>query len=261
MEFSVDLVNSALIRLHNFDGNDHTYSMSEPIVLAAGLNFLNTDGDAIDLLSDKITAKLFGEMTCSPQHFGRLFEVLLALRSLGGWWKKIPDDDEMWSKLSDNLRAIMKNLDPPKFIFNQRSKSQGGSIDASLQNFTNVDSKFFVLPDNNLGPDGLWKYLCFNCKTSQNKFVDSAECRKNYSKTYLDNWCQDSERRKRFKSATAQQPLVYFQFEFPFSNPQNKHKLIEADENRTIIPVNLDSSITKYIFPQSFIDAWKAKLG
>jgi hypothetical protein len=231
--------------------------MDEPLALLAGLNFLSSLGD--NCLTERIVKKMFGDKNCTPQHFGDLFEVLVAFQCLRPWWQTIPEDDCIWSQLPSHVRDHFKTLISPKQIINQRRKIDGGT-DWSLANFQSL-SDFFVLPDKNLGPDGLYDIMCFNCKTTQNGYVSSAECEKNYTKTDTLNWCKkdDAERKAAFQGAIAKKHLVFFQLEFPYSNPKNTRSF-ETNDSRTIIHLDLDSSITKYLLPEMFLSEWRSRL-
>jgi hypothetical protein len=252
--FPIDLVDSALTKLC-FKSETYEYSMDEPLALKAGLNFLCSLPN--NPLAEKIISKMFGDITCSAQHFGNLFEILLAIQCLKPWWRGIPD--ALWGELPLEVIEYLHQLDPPIMILNQdRIKYQ--DVDWALLNFQTDTPNYFVLPDNNLGPDGIYDIMCFNCKTTKGKNVTSAECDKNYKFTNLDAWAgNNSERRFSFKNSTQGKHLIFFQIEFPYPNPKNARKM-ETYKDRTIIPINLDSSITKYIFPEPFLLLWKKYL-
>lgn len=246
-----------MTRLYQEDNSQYSYAMDEPLALVAGLHFLSNLEK--DYLSEKIISRMFGDRTCNPQRFGFLFELLLAFRCLKPWWHHIPDDDEIWIQLPAHVKHHFRTLPPPKQIINQKRKTDDGT-DWSLLNFQ-TSSEYFVLPDNNLGPDGIYDTMVFNCKTSQGPTVSSAECEKNFTKSDLGSWCKsdDIARKLAFKDNLLKKHLVFFQLEFPYPNPMNT-KRFETNSQRTIIPLHLDSSITKFIFPQTFLVEWRNHL-
>jgi hypothetical protein len=227
--------------------------MNEPLALVAGIGFLST-------LEKNYLAesKMFGSATVSEQHFGYLFEFLVAVLSLKPWWKVIPDSDDTWKQLTEEVRTRLKSLQGPTQIIKQKMKIDRG-LDWALLNFTSP-SNFFVLPDKNLGPDGIYDIMCFNCKTTSSICVSNTEITNNYEHTNIENWvsAKDVDRKAAFKKSVPKH-LVFFQLEFPYPNRNSKTKF-ETNEQRSIIPLDLDSSISQYIFPKEFLDEWRKKL-
>ena len=151
----LDLVDTAIIRLHNISGSKYEYSMSEIIPLQAGLNYLR-DGNKLDLLCVHILDQMRADQ---EQQFGNLFDLLMAIRMMHGWWLNIPEDDELLN--SFGLKEKFMALKPPKGIIKQRSEYP---IDWCLFNYLG-QSDYYILPDTNLGPDGNYDFMCFNLKT------------------------------------------------------------------------------------------------
>ena len=201
----LDLVKSGLVRLHS-DDDDYSYTMSEPLALRAGFNYLRDSQKENDFLSDHIVSKMGGLIT--PQIFGHLFELLVAVRTLRGRWKAISEDDPILLELRNDVADKIKKLEPPKFNIKQNSK---GPSDWALLNFTS-NQEYFVLPDSKLGPDGLWKFMCFNLKTSQKKTVTSGACAKNYLMTDVSNWCTTEDERKRRADTSVESALGGYSF-------------------------------------------------
>lgn len=251
LSYKVDLVDSALIRLHVIEEKMRfEYTMAEPLALLAGFNFLRVNFPAHDYLGNLLVTRMTATGT-TAQAFGDNFELLVALRTIQGWWIQIPDNDEVWNDLDPELKNSIQDLRAPKFVFRQKGK---GPIDYSMMNFI-WDSHYYILPDKNLGPDGLWKFMSFNLKTSQGTHVSSEECKKNYKFTDIENWCKkdDTKRRNNFKDILKKIHLVHFQIEFPFSNPKNKKKKVEKLHDRTIIHVDINSPWAKHIFGEEVL--------
>lgn len=254
---NVDLVDTALTRLiKNENETQYTYKICEPLAAEAGLNFLKSLGT--DYLSNIIIVQMRA-VCCTPQNFGKLFEFLLAVRSLGGWWKTI--SLETWKSLTEintakKIHEILKELEPPSRIYIQTKNVENG-INMSYANFINFKLKYFILPNDKFGPDGLYRNIVFNLKTSQDKYVSAEECAKNFSKTDVKIW---GAKGKNVLHAIQKHHLLYFQLEFPDSNPENAHRKIESDETKTIIPVTLSSPIAVSIFGKDFVEEWTKKL-
>lgn len=254
ISYNIDLVDSALTKLYKEGHSSYEYTMDEPLALVAGIRFLSTCPK--NYLAESIQSKMFGSALVTEQHFGILFEFLIAVLSLKPWWQTIPDNDDIWKRLPKEVRTHLKSLGSPTQIIKQRKRTDNGQ-DWSLLNFI-IPPNFFVLPDKNLGPDGIYDIMCFNCKTTSKKHVSSTESAKNYEHTKIENWgaAKDNNRKKAFKVSVPQH-LVFFQLEFPY--PQYTTSF-ETNDQRSIIPLHLDSSISQYIFPKEFLDEWKSKL-
>ncbi|KAJ3258019.1 hypothetical protein HK103_004153, partial [Boothiomyces macroporosus] len=120
--------------------------MSEPLVLAAGLNFL-ADMEAKPL-SNYFASKLFSPLSAphlTPQERGNILKIVIALRFRQGWWKK-PVLQKYLPKWINPFE-----IPEPKGIFDCRSGN--GTFNLFLQQLANPQFPWLTLPAVKAGPD------------------------------------------------------------------------------------------------------------
>jgi hypothetical protein len=252
-----DLVDTALVRLHR-EGKEYFYTIAEPLSIVAGLKFMNSI-DPHPLIKRLVNYCFNTSNLENPQSIGKRVELIVAIRCLQGWWREIDTASEDVKKLFPQwaLEAF-KELQPPQVIVNQ---SKAVASDWVGKNFSAKQSSIFVLPDDNCGPDGIFAFMSFNCKTSQSNNVSSGECAKNFSKTEISNWCKKMpdrlENLQRLISSCQWPGIVHFLIEIPRSNPQDGREFITSDTSTTI-KVNLNSEIARLILGKLFVERWRA---
>jgi hypothetical protein len=256
----LDLVDTALVRLHRDGFDKFSYTMAEPLAIQAGLNFMSSiiPHPFMERFAWQIFNTSSGE---TAQSIGKLMELVVAIRCTQSWWSDVDKQSEDVKLLfPDWALDRFKSLPAPHFIVNQ-SKAKENGRDWVLSNYTDPVSDVFVLPDDRFGPDGIYQFMCFHLKTTQSAYVSGAECKSNFSKTDFRNWCTDSSNDRKaaiIKAATKESRwpgLIHFLIELPQSNPEDNRALVKSDQ-QTVIRVNLNSPLARLIIGDLIVDCW-----
>ena len=262
----VDLISTAMVHIEKNENDVFTYSICEPLPIEAAINYFATlDSDPFLRCFERSLFSLSNySLGLNSQNRGFIFELVLAIRVRLGWWRYIPQDSTVWNLFPDWCKEALRVLEPPRLVVTQKAGKI--SPDWCIQNFQ-ADANVFVLPDFHFGPDGLYRFMSYNLKstwTPNSKGllrVSKKEALKNKANTNMNNWCakNDVERRNRILQDSKIYPgMVHFRIEFPASDDDQFH--CSKDGNNATICVDLESELAIYIFGKAFIEKWKETL-
>lgn len=265
----IDLVSTALVRVSQHSSNEMSYSIVEPLPVIAGINFLADQhpNTVLDALSSSLWNK--SAHTSNEQAKGKTLEFIVALRFRQGWWLDMLNDYECRKLLPGWMSTQLSQLPPPINVHVSASKDEHGT-DFAVRNFA-ATPVTYLMPDNNLGPDGLWSFINVNLKSSWTRqssgkyFVSKGECDKNLRFCDLANWSQNNAKRRDLIAEAFQDSaypgLLSLRIELPYPSPELlanfRNSCPCSDDNSATIWIHLDSPFAKYLFSPLFIQRWK----
>jgi len=254
----LDLVSTSLVMVAKKSNEWHA-TMSEPIVLSAGLNYL-ADANA-QILMEYFAERLFsplGPPNLTPQERGHMMEFVIALRFIQGWW------------LEPNLKGYLPEwgrtleIKKPLGVIDCRSKES--SVNMFVQQLRDSNFPWVIFPSVNAGPDLRYSIFCCYIKTTSTRnsqstiYVDADECRKNVGNMNPANWysSQKSVQEECLPEINNGQKFIHIRFELPDTAPSMKDNFLnEQKGNDYIICVNLVSPFAQDFFGKSFVKKYR----
>ena len=255
----LDLVSTSLVMVSNKKFNEWRATMSEPIVLSAGLNYL-ADVNA-QILMEYFAKQLFsplGPPNLTPQERGHMMEFVIALRFMQGWWLE--------PKLQHYLPEWGRTLEIQKPLGVIDCRSKESSVNMFVQQLRNSNYPWLIFPSVNAGPDLRYSIFCCYIKTTSTPnsqatiYVDAEECRKNVGTMNPANWysSQKSVQKECLAEINIGQKFIHMRFELPDTAPSMKDNFInEPKGNDYIICVNLYSTFAQDFFGDSFVKNYR----
>ncbi|KAI3659470.1 hypothetical protein MP638_004532 [Amoeboaphelidium occidentale] len=153
-----DLVSTGLVMISK-DSREWWATMAEPIVLAAGLNYMaDVDGQ---LLMKYFASQLFsavGMLTLTPAERGHMMKLFVTLRFMQEWWLD-PALNSYLPKWAQDTE-----IRKPDGILDCRSQDSGPNM--LLQQLLSREFPCVVLPLVNAGPDLRYSVFCCCIKTT-----------------------------------------------------------------------------------------------
>ena len=254
----LDLVSTSLVMVTKKSKEWHA-TMSEPIVLSAGLNYL-ADVNA-QILMEYFAKQLFsplGPPNLTRQERGHMMEFVIALRFIQGWWLE--------PKLQHYLPKWGRTLEIPKPLGVIDCRSKESSVNMFVQQLRNSNYPWVIFPSINAGPDLRYSIFCCYIKTTSTPnsqstiYVDADECKKNVGTMNPANWysSQKSVQKECLPEINNGQKFIHIRFELPDTAPSMKDNFInEQKGNDYIICVNLDCPFAQDFFGDSFVKKYR----
>ncbi|KAJ3296512.1 hypothetical protein HDU76_006721, partial [Blyttiomyces sp. JEL0837] len=254
----VDLLATSLVMAKIEREIDWKASMAEPMVLCASVNYLADEAPAA--LTKFFSSQLFSPLTATPQERGHKMELFIALRFIQQWWE-VPE-------LKKFLPAWVNEMQIPKplgVLDGRRSQNGGDSL--FLEQLTNSQYPWVLLPAANAGPDLRFSAFCCYVKTTSTARSKSwmhvlpKECEANIETMNPSNWyrSQPSVHPACCELAT-KQSFVHMHFELPYTEPSKEvdFKCGEGErEGDYVICVDLESAFALEFFGSEFVNAYK----
>ncbi|KAJ3236420.1 hypothetical protein HDU81_010803 [Chytriomyces hyalinus] len=222
----LDLVSTCLVMV-NYERKNWEAFMTEPMVIAAGMNFL---ADQHRYAMSNYFAPTFlapvGGPSLSPQERGNQMELIIAVRFIQGWWQE--------PGLKELLPGRVQDMNIPKPIGILDCRFNEGPLNMFVQQLQTPSFPWVICPATNAGPDLRYNVFCCYAKTtstpsSKTTMQISAEETKNNVKTMNPvNWYKSQEGQQVYSDCLAEvsQPgrrFVHMRFEMPDTAPSLKH--------------------------------------
>jgi hypothetical protein len=253
----LDLVSTGLVMVTKKSNEWHA-TMSEPIVLSAGLNYLADVNEQI--LMEYFAKQLFsplGPPNLTPQERGHVMEFVIALRFIQGWWL----ESKLQSYLPQWARDL--NIHMPLGVIDCRSKES--DVNMFVQQLRNDNYPWVIFPSVNAGPDLRYSIFCCYVKTTSTPnsqstiYVDVDECKKNIGTMNPRHWYKSQlSVQKECLPEIQNKRFIHLRFELPDTAPSMKDTFsCGTKDNDYIICVNLDSPFAKDFFGDSFVKKYR----
>ena len=271
LDHEADLIGTGLVSLDRIEMSNITYTLVEPLVLEAAISLMKTDSKmASQFMHHCIEAILskpdvYGLDACSR---GKMIDRFIALRFRLGWWKYIPPDDKAWDEIPEVFVESFKTLEEPKYVALESSVNDG----MLLHTFCNYKSHIYVLPAENSGPDGFYRYIAYLGKSSFTRhnqhgdiYVDSEARAKNLIYADINNWFKSLKTRAEilanYGESTKLNPILFICAEWPFYGPYGDEvpAPIKNGDN-WVIHLDLRSRLACYLLGEEFVKAYKVLL-
>ena len=255
-----DLVSTALVMVKKLSKSKWSARMVEPLVILAGLNYLN-DTDPKALLRC-FTRHMFSQVNAlsrSPQERGRMMELIICLRFLQKWWQ----DDGMEQFLPVGFDPMAQ--DGPIGVIDNRVRKN--SPDMFVAQLRNPSFRYILLPSEKAGPDLRFAIFSVYSKTTwvpssgSSMTVSSIQVKKNRSVMTSDQvYTSDVTMQKLCKAAKIDTTkFVHLYFEMPYmAKSQIPKERVGVDDNgHFCIYADLNSEFTRLFFGEEFVSSYK----